>query len=104
MFCWRDRKGAFFLSFIVDSRAFESVRTDRDSTGFRYARQMPLVTVSNKVLAFHETQLIEAMDVSHPCTGKKKFSSSFLLLSSFLVAIPRLFTLLRITPTTRPAE
>lgn len=37
---------------------------------------MPLLTVRNKVLAFHKTQLIEAMDDTDLCTVKKKLSSA----------------------------
>lgn len=73
-FSWRDRKGAFFYG-----RGTLGPLVDCDSTEFKDARQMPLFTVRNKVLAFHKTQLIEAMDGTDLCTVKKKFSSALLL-------------------------
>ncbi|EIM79548.1 DUF567-domain-containing protein [Stereum hirsutum FP-91666 SS1] len=56
----------------------------RDRKEFKDARQMPLFTVRNKVLAFHKTQLIEAMDGTDLCTVKKKFSiGSSRMIASF---------------------
>ncbi|EIM81416.1 DUF567 domain protein [Stereum hirsutum FP-91666 SS1] len=46
----------------------------RDRKEFKDARGTPLFTLRNKVIAFHKTQLIEAMDGTDLCTVKKRFS------------------------------
>lgn len=57
------------------SDGIQYVRVDRPAE-FRDARQMPLFTVHNKALAFHKTQIIEAMEGTDLRTVEKKFSAA----------------------------
>lgn len=75
-------------SFMMLYYVMKKGRLRGDAVEFTDARGTPLFTVRNKALAFHKTQLIEAMDGTDLCTIKKHFSGTFLSLSFFHSSLP----------------